>query len=57
MAATVTAAIAKPFIVAVSPYAWAWDFNAWPLPGLPSVAAGSQGKAILHFYKWSALKD
>ena len=46
----------RPFLCAAAESSWTWDQNAWPLPCVPSIALGREGKAILVCMQYETLK-
>ena len=46
----------RPFLVASEEASWTWDVNAWPLPAVPSILVGLEGKVALLAVEYAQLK-
>ena len=46
----------KPFVVAAKESTWSWDKNAWPLPGVPTIIYGLEGRFLLICADYEKLK-
>ena len=51
------AIFSKPFLVACQHHSWTWDFNAWPLPGTPSLVFGVQERVLICAIQIDKLKS